>query len=176
MMVVMKRFGALLVGAGLLAGCADLFAEDPDQSVPDGALVVGQPNPGEVEVYESNRLFEDTEDDGSGGRVNVNTFLWRGALDTLSFLPLVSADPFGGVIITDWYAPPESPNERFKVTAYILDRVLRADAIRVSVFRQIQRAPGQWVDAPLAEKVPGELENGILTRARQLRIRTLATP
>lgn len=162
--------------AALLAACSDLFAESPDQSVPEGTLVAGQPNPGDVETYESSRLFSDDDDDGSSGRVNVNSFLWRGALDTLSFLPLISADPFGGVIITDWYAPPESPNERFKVTAYILDRVLRADAIRVATFRQVQRAPGQWVDAPLDEKVSAELENGILTRARQLRIRTLATP
>src|SRR6202008_3414977 len=56
---------------------------------------------------------------GGGGALGVNAYLWRGALDTLSFMPLSSADPFGGVIITDWYTPPASSNERFKATAYI---------------------------------------------------------
>ena len=57
---------------------------------------------------------------GGGGALGVNAYLWRGALDTLSFMPLASADPFGGVIITDWYTPASSSGERFKATAYIL--------------------------------------------------------
>ncbi|MDP6954152.1 MAG: DUF3576 domain-containing protein [Alphaproteobacteria bacterium] len=111
---------------------------------------------------------------GGGAGIGVNSFLWRASLDTLSFLPLNSADPFGGVIITDWYTPPQTPNERFKVSAFILDRSLRADGVRVSVFRQEQGANG-WLDAPVAESMSTDLENAILTRARQLRIRTLAS-
>lgn len=111
---------------------------------------------------------------GGGGGIGVNTFLWRASLDTLSFMPLTSADPFGGVIITDWYAPPQTPGERFKVTTFILDRSLRADGVRVSVFRQTQQASG-WTDAPVADTMASDLENTILTRARQLRIRTLAS-
>jgi hypothetical protein len=72
--------------------------------------------------------------------VAVNAFLWRASLDTINFIPLVSADPFGGVIITDWYTPAETPNERMKVQITILDRDLRADGVRVSVFKQ-QTAP-----------------------------------
>jgi len=109
---------------------------------------------------------------GSGVGIGVNSYLWRATLDTISFMPLSSADPFGGVIITDWYAPPESPNERFKVTAYILDRSLRADGVRVSVFRQVQESPGNWIDAPVDPSMGVDLENTILTRARQLKIRT----
>src|ERR1700682_4773198 len=86
------------------------------------------------------------EDNGSG--VAVNAYLWRASLDTINFIPLVSADPFGGVIITDWYTPAETPNERMKVQVTILDRELRADGVRVSVFKQ-QTSPkgGSWVDA-----------------------------
>jgi len=84
-------------------------------------------------------------------------------------MPLVSADPFGGVIITDWYTPPQSPNERFKINVFILGRTLRADGVRAAVFRQQMAAAG-WVDAPVAGSTATDLENAILVRARQLRI------
>jgi hypothetical protein len=114
---------------------------------------------------------------GSGGSQNdgaalgVNAYLWRGALDTLAFMPLASADPFGGVIITDWYQPPSSNGERFKATAYILGRQLRADGVRVSIFRQVQQN-GQWVDASVSQTTTGEIENKVLARARELRAQT----
>ena len=107
---------------------------------------------------------------GQGGGIGVNSFLWRASLDTISFMPLASADPFGGVIITDWYAPPETQGERFKVTVYILGRDLRADGVRAAVFRQDRDASGTWVDAKVEQKTAIDLENAILTRARQLRI------
>src|SRR5512145_1249877 len=68
--------------------------------------------------------------------IGVNGYLWRATLDTLSFMPLQSADPYGGVIITDWYINPEKPDERFKCTVYILDSRLRADGLNVAVFKQ----------------------------------------
>ncbi len=103
----------------------------------------------------------------------VNAYLWRASLDTINFIPLVSADPFGGVIITDWYTPAETPNERMKVQVTILDRELRADGVRVSVFKQ-QTSPkgGNWVDAQVDPRTNIDIENAILTRARQLRIMT----
>lgn len=106
-----------------------------------------------------------------GATLGVNGFLWRASLDTIAFMPLASADPFGGVIITDWYTPVETPNERMKVQVTILDRELRADGVRVSVFKQ-QTAPkgGNWVDAQVDPRTQIDIENAILTRARQLRI------
>ena len=106
-----------------------------------------------------------------GSALGVNAYLWRAALDTLAFMPLSSADPFGGVIITDWYQPPASPDERFKATAYILGRQLRADSVRVSIFRQVLQG-GQWRDAPVAATTTGEIENKVLARARELRTQT----
>ena len=85
-------------------------------------------------------------------------------------MPLTSADPFGGVIITDWYASPGQPDERFKMTVYILDRRLRADGIKVAVFRQDRGPEGTWKDAPVNAQTAVRVENAILTRARQLRI------
>jgi Domain of unknown function (DUF3576) len=113
---------------------------------------------------------ETTPQDGGGGGIGVNSFLWRASLDTISFMPLASADPFGGVIITDWYSPPETQGERFKVTVYILGRDLRADGVRAAVFRQNRDAANGWIDAKVDQKTAIDLENAILTRARQLRI------
>lgn len=108
--------------------------------------------------------------DSGGGGIGVNGYLWRASLDTMSFMPLNSADPFGGVIITDWYIPPETPTERFKVQIYILDRQLRADGIRITVFRQERNSFGTWTDVAVSPETPVDLENAILTRARQLRL------
>lgn len=102
--------------------------------------------------------------------LGVNSYLWHASLDTLRFMPLASADPFGGVIITDWYSTPQDPNERLKVTVYILDRRLRADGIKVAVFRQTKTASGGWADAPTNPDTANKLEDAILTRARELRL------
>ncbi len=113
---------------------------------------------------------KELQSDGGGGGIGVNGYLWRASLDTLAFMPLTSADPFGGVIITDWYTPPESHGERFKVTVYILDRRLRADGIRVSAFKQNLDTTNNWVPVELTPKTVTNLENAILVRARELRI------
>jgi hypothetical protein len=102
--------------------------------------------------------------------IGVNGYLWRATLDTLAFMPLASADPFGGVVITDWYANPEKPDERFKATVYILDTRLRADGLNVTVFKQARDSAGGWVDAAVTDQTETDLENAILTRARQLRL------
>lgn len=120
-------------------------------------------------------IFGDKKDNGAGGGgggsgIAVNSYLWRASLDTIAFMPLSSADPFGGVIITDWYTPPEVPNERFKMNVYILGRQLRADGVKVAVFRQSQGENGQWRTADVRADTATSLENQILTRARQLRI------
>ncbi len=100
--------------------------------------------------------------------IGVNTYLWRAAIDTLSFAPLLQADSNGGVIVTDWYASPQNPGERIKLTVSILDQDLRADALRVAASRQVNQG-GTWVDAPVAAATVQKLEDIILTRARDIR-------
>lgn len=104
--------------------------------------------------------------------IGVNSYLWRAAVDTVSFAPLLQADANSGVIITDWYVNPRTPNERVKLTVAILDRELRADALRVSAARQ-QNQGGAWVDVPVAAATVQKLEDIILTRARDIRRTTL---
>lgn len=108
-------------------------------------------------------------DNAEQNGIGVNSFLWRAALDTVSFMPLASADPFGGVILTDWYAAPATPGERTKAQVYVLARELRADAIKATIFRQVSDGRGNWRDAPVAAESARKLEDAILTRARQIR-------
>ncbi|OQW74236.1 MAG: hypothetical protein BVN32_13080 [Proteobacteria bacterium ST_bin14] len=105
--------------------------------------------------------------------IGVNSYLWRASLDTISFMPLLQTDSNGGVIVSDWYINPASPAERMKVTISILDRDLRADALRVAVQRQINRN-SEWVDAPVRAATAQKLEDIILTRARDLRRTAIA--
>jgi len=114
---------------------------------------------------------------GNGGQgIGVNAFLWRATLDTVSFMPLASADPFGGVVITDWYEAQGARGERFKVNAFILGSGLRSDGVRVAVFRQVADSrTGGWIDAPVSSSMAGEVEDKILARARELRSDSLAS-
>ncbi len=100
--------------------------------------------------------------------IGVNSYLWRASLDTVSFAPLLQTDSAGGVIVTDWYANPNNPGERVKMTITILDQDLRADALRVAASRQVSQG-GAWVDAPVQAATVQKLEDIILTKARQLR-------
>lgn len=144
-----------------------------------------QTNPNDIDPLDPNRatifgpggidnLFGSKKGGESDSGIGVNSFLWRASLDTISFMPINSADAFGGVIITDWYTFGGSPTERFKLNVYILGRALRADGVRVAAFRQTRSGEGAWADAPVEKKVNTQIEDAILTRARQLRQETLA--
>jgi hypothetical protein len=113
-------------------------------------------------------VFSPSDGENQGGGIGVNSFLWRATLDTISFMPLITADAFGGVILTDWRASLDVPNERFKMNIYILGRQLRADGIQVSVFRQVLDN-NVWRDANVPAETMTKVEDAILTRARQLR-------
>jgi len=109
--------------------------------------------------------------DVGGYAPTANTYLWRASLDSINFMPLTSADALGGVIVTDWYVTPKAPHERLKVTVFITDQVLRADALRVVVYKQT-KVGGDWANSVVDPLVATELENIILSKARQLRVRS----
>ena len=111
------------------------------------------------------------DEDGDGAGLGVNSFLWRAALETLSFMPMSGTpDPFGGTIVTDWYEDPNAPGERFKINTYILSEQLRSDAVSVAVFKQ-RKEDGEWRDEKVSESTSRDIENAILTKARELRIK-----
>jgi hypothetical protein len=157
----------LLLGTLALNACSGVKTSQPSYYNPENS---GLP-PGQT--GDSSSLFTFGKGAGTavggGGasQIAVNAYLWRATLSTLAFMPLVSADPFGGVIITDWYIPPASPGERFKVNAYIMGRQLTANAVQVSVFHQVNQG-GQWVDSPADPSVASGLEDRILAQAADL--------
>jgi hypothetical protein len=172
---------ALIVVLAVAACSSD--AVKPNTTPPD-FMGLGSGSPGDASVNrlggsDSGTIFgigkgPKDKDQGAGGGggggtgIGVNAFLWRGALDTIAFMPLASADPFGGVIITDWYTPPGTSGERFKATVYILSRDLRSDGLRVNIYRQVLQN-GQWMDATVADSTAGDIENKVLARARHMR-------
>jgi hypothetical protein len=141
--------------------CGDAYGCDEDGLFGEGGITL------------FGRGSDKEEENGGGSGIGVNSFLWRAALDTVSFVPLSSADPFGGVIITEWYSPPETPAERFKLNVFILDRQLRADGLRVAVFKEVEK-DNLWRAATVDKKTATDIENRILERARELRISSAA--
>lgn len=181
MVSVFRRFVfALCVTAAIgLAGCSnpDLGGE---AKYPTGADRNTVANPNDIyakpdSIFGSGGILSLGKNKGgdySGqSGLGVNSYLWRASLDTVSFMPLSSADPFGGVILTDWYTPEATPDERLKLNVFILDRQLRSDAIQVKVFRQVRKGRGNdWRDSDVAPETARQLEDTILTRARQMRV------
>lgn len=160
---------ALALSAVALSGCGDSKAVFPTRDKYSSTPRMSN-EPRET-VFGPEGMFSDKKKgQGEATGIGVNSFLWRASLDTIAFMPIATADPFGGTIITDWYQLPESPAERYKVNVFILDRTLRADGVKVSVFKQVRDGVGQWADVKVEPKMATDLENSILTRARQLRI------
>jgi hypothetical protein len=165
----------VLVGACALVACSSAKPNPTDANY-SGMGGPGDPNVTRLGGDDSGMVFGVNKNRGGGGGtgIGVNAFLWRGALDTLSFFPLASADPFGGVIITDWWAPAAADGERFKATAYIMSQDLRSDGIKISIFHQVLQN-GQWVDAPVSQAMVGEIEDKVLDKARKLKGQALTT-
>ena len=137
----------------------------------------GQNDPDDENIVDQvfGNIFKgDSKNNNRGGAgIAVNTYLWRASLDTLSFMPLLSADPFGGVIITDWYSTSEKPKEKFKIVAYILDKSLRVDAIKIAVFKKIKNENGEWIDHKSNKVLKNKVEDAILTKARKIKIQSI---
>ena len=173
----MKRFVWFLLIVPFLFGCEGADVEYKYPVKVGRGDQYGYEEPEKFFGKDGFSLFESgsSKDSGSsgGGGIGVNSFLWRASLDTIAFMPLLSADPFGGVIITDWYGPPESQGERFKLNIFILGTSLRSDGVRATVFRQTKGREGSWMDASRDEKLDRDVEDSILTRARELKINSL---
>lgn len=177
-MISIKNICIAFLSVLLLAACSG--APKGEAKYPTGAARSETPG-GQNDIYGKGEsvfgkggLFSlgKNKDDNTGQNgIGVNSYLWRAALDTVSFMPLASADPFGGVILTDWYTPEATPNERLKLNVFILDRQLRSDGIQVKVFRQVRKGKGSdWKDSDASPGTARQLEDTILTRARQLRV------
>jgi len=168
MMRLMPGLAATVLVAAVLFGCGPAKDDEPLPAEQGRGEV--NPQSGSVTGGGITGLLGSSDEGRRGGAgIGVNSFLWRASLDTVSFMPLAQADPFGGVIITDWHSPADAEGERIKVNVFILGRELRANALRATVFRQV-REDGEWVDAEVTGDTAKRLENAILSRAREMRV------
>ena len=92
--------------------------------------------------------------------IQVNKYIWAAALEVLDFLPLRSADPFTGVIVTGYGTPPGG-GRAYRATIFIQDPALDARSLRIAFSTR---------GGPVSADTIRALEDAILTRARQLRI------
>ena len=159
---------AVIIMLPLLAACSGADVQAPDQNPMPHDTLKG---PGMFSGESGDILagFRKGDDSNGGASIGVNGYLWRATLDTISFMPIVQADSAGGVIVTDWYANPSKTAERYRMNVFIRGRVLRADAIKVEVFKQAKKA-GEWVDVEVTKVTETSLEDTILTKARSLRV------
>lgn len=154
----------------LLSSCG-MFGNDSKVEEPKNNQLTLYENRGSLLGDSNFGLGGSKDKDNNGGAgLGVNGFLWRATLDTLGFMPLASADPFGGVIITDWYEDPKVKGERYKVNALILDKTLRADGVKVTLFKQKLDEHNVWRDTEVSPHLARDLEDTILTRAREMRL------
>jgi hypothetical protein len=164
--MISKVFPIACAAAVFLTACGSSDPETPEPTVQaPPATKTAQAPQAEGSVFD---WFQAGPSDNRKG-VAVNEHLWRASLDTLSFMPMEQTDPFGGVIKTGWYTPPATPNERLRVAVYILDSRLRAEALRVSVFKEVKKPTGDWIDSTVDPETVTKLENLILNKARALK-------
>jgi hypothetical protein len=172
---------SMRVGLGLLclvgiAGCEGSSLRNlPVQSTvarDDDSLATRRAQDGSIlEMFGvSGRVGPPGERSEPLGASAVNRHLWLASLDTLSFLPIASTDPFTGVIATDWGGVTDTGTERFRVTAFVTNTVLAPESLRVAVYREVRQPDGRWVAAPVAAETPRQIEDSILVRARQIRL------
>lgn len=164
-----SRLLAAAVCAGALAACANAKVEAPEVNptdMPKGPGLFSGESGNILEGFKRDRANAET-----GGNIGVNIYLWRAALESVAFMPITQADSNGGVITTDWYSNPAQPDERVRANVLILGKTLRADALKVSLFKQV-RTGGVWKDEAVAPATVTALEDTILTKARAIKVQT----
>ena len=150
-----------LVTALLLSSCSGLKTTPVEEPPGPVSIITGKAGGTKLSDFGS-------KDTSSGDSMPVNALLWRAALDIASFVPLDDVDTFGGSIVTEWHQPKDKPNQRLKLTMFVVGRELRSDAITVRAYIQ-NRVGTEWVDAGRDEALGRKLEDLVLTRARELR-------
>lgn len=172
----MLRFGVLILSLILLAGCQSeemkRRTEEKERQA-NSSIFGGERGINLTKLMRGEGgIGGSSRDNGGGAALKANKFLWRGSLQTLSFLPIKHADPASGFIQTEWYA--SSPDERLRIEAFILGPELQTESLVVAIHSQIATGEG-WQSVPTAERTTRAVENAILLKARQLKVAELQT-
>ncbi len=149
----------------LAVGCSNISPGTAVEEEQPASLLTGKPGGIKLSDFGSQ-----SEPDTS---MPVNAIAWRAALDIASLVPLADVDTFGGTIVTEWYSLADRPDERIKLTIFVVGRELRSDSISVRVHVQQRMADG-WGEAVRDEALARQIEDLILARARELRAESLA--
>ena len=112
---------------------------------------------------------KDPQQTSVGLGLPINPFLWKASIETISFMPLASTDPFAGTIITDWYTAENNINERCKLNIFINGADMKTDNLKVLSFCQSLKN-NQWVNSPPNSEDNIRLENAILNKAKKLKL------
>jgi hypothetical protein len=162
---VLKNIISLLLLASALTSCGSVPIE-PDY--PKSQDQIMEERVGKL-TGEGIVLFGGKNSSKATEGINVNSYLWRAALDSVYFMPLISADPFGGTIVTDWYNQHPDSNERYKLNIIIVGAELRPDAIKVAAFKQIKNRGGAWQDTTISSELASDIEDRIILKAREFK-------
>jgi len=156
------RILSLSLGATLLlSSCSGLKTTPTEMPAEPVSIFTGKP--GGIKLSDFG-----TKKTSLGNSLPVNALLWRAALDVASFVPLDDVDTFGGSIVTEWHQSADNPDQRLKLTIFVLGVELRSDAVKVQTYTQ-KKLRNDWIDSGRDEALARKLENLILTRARELR-------
>jgi hypothetical protein len=150
----------------LIAGCSLPQSSEKPNIYSPGSIITGSAEQG-LDITDT--MFR--KENGVG--LPINALLWRSSIDIASSLPMEDVDAISGTIITDWYKLNENSDERIKIAIFVLDRELRSDAIRAVVYVQ-KRTGDEWRDEGTDSKMGSQLEELILTRAREIRATTVS--
>lgn len=170
-----RRFTLVVCAAALLAGCSGITRKDAEVNptdMPKGPGLLSGESGNLLEAFNKSSRGGNNE---AGGKIGVNIYLWRASLESIAFMPITQADSNGGVITTDWYSAPQATNERVRANILILGKSLRADGLKVTLFKQTRDAKGNWSNATVSEATTQALEDAILTKARALRVQTMSS-
>lgn len=155
----------LILILALVVACSNIQTTEPIEEEQPISVLTGKPGGFKLSDFVNNSTSESS--------MPVNAIAWRAALDIASLVPLADVDTFGGTIVTEWYSLADRPDERIKLTIFVVGRELRSDSISVRVHVQQRMADG-WGEAVRDQALARQIEDLILARARELRADSLA--
>ena len=159
---IVERSGTTFGSRGTAESDENQF-NDAENRLRSGGGLFGK-KPMSLDNFES-----ETQQQATSIGFPINPYLWQASLETLGFMSLSSADPFAGIIITDWYSSQGAPNERCKINIFIKGVKMKTDNLKVNSFCQ-SLSNGQWVDIKNNIDNDAKLENAILNKAKKLRL------
>ena len=166
-----RVFIGLAFALVILNSCEGMPGADARKYPPDPRERVKK----NIEEGKGFRIMDDFKKGGTTYEFASSNPLWRATLDTLDFMPLVSANYSGGIVVTDWYSENNSPNEAVKISVRFLTNEIRSDALDINVF--LKKCSENLTNCSISKNnsdIVGDLNFNILKRATKYQKEMLA--